>query len=123
MGARLCRRREVRQEPEAPHELPADELPPLVPDELPADELPRPRPVYYPTRAFHDAAVHRRRAKLGATWKECGQAKKSKESLSDQDRRPEPSWKRMVQHRLLTNRHHNHSQLLKEVKRNKKAEQ
>ena len=122
----VCQRR-APAEPWSPSSSDTEPEEPEEPGELgqlepPEDPPRRPRPLYYPTKAFHQAAIQRRRHKFGASWKECGQAKASKANLSAQDHKPVPSWSRMVEHRLIQNRHHNNSQILKEVKRSRLAE-
>ena len=109
MGARLCRHRRPL-EPDSDDDLP----PGLVTDS--EDSEPEVAGRYTPTKVFHEDALRRRRAKLSATWKSCGNAKKKAGQVAYNQRRPVPSWARFVQHKLLQHLHHLHSQILKEVK-------
>ena len=108
MGARLCRQRR-RAEPDKP------------PGEEP-EVVGRVRPEFWPTTVFHEAALRRRRAKFGATWRACGAANEAAGQVAYNQRRPVPSWARFVQHKLLKNLHHSHSQTLKAIACNARAE-
>ena len=82
---------------------------------------PRQRPSYWPTDAFHKAALQHLRQKFAQSWKACGQAK----TLAQTQRRNrdvDQQWARFLQHKLLQFRHHKYSQLLKILKRTRRIE-
>ena len=83
-----------------------------------------PPPIAQAVAASHIVALQRYRRKFGQSWHQCGAKKneaKQRPPAVDAEAR-EQVWASMVRHRLFAFRHHQRSQVLKEIAAIRRAE-
>ena len=79
-----------------------------------------PEPEVDPPATFHDRALQALRTRFGLAWTECGRRKRERQQRPL--RSPERLWRLMVEDKLFQRKYHEMGELLKEIKRTKRAE-